>query len=443
MEKWHDQVTEKLRIEASVVNEPGPPTHIETVRHRPPPTPDAAVTTPGDERAGAVRYFSSDSHHDAHHDGHHDSHHDGHHHAGHDDQGRPKIIRTFSKAAPPKLKEGGKAVALTFRNIANPYLWSGPNDNRSSSRSRRHSRDSRRDDDISENDRTSVPPTHVPHVAPRPHINHVSATPPRKHRSPRPGENKSSRKAARHSRTSEDFSSEESDTSWEDEKPQSPHRRKPRRHRSYDPPTTEYFDRTGWDRERPSSQYLNEMGHGAPTHRRKSADHGHPKGRERAHFSVSEGSNHNPNRGRPPPDTNTMRGSHQHRASVGHARPTQGYSGFGQDGHMSGRTSSSRPHYPPAAFTDPWAAEEHAKRGFDHNSFGGSQHGPYVSPPNAPPGSAAMSPPGISPSGASASGASPPDSSGGMRPSHRYVTPSMPGNNGRGRAYPGDTGWRQ
>lgn len=421
MEKWHDSVSNRLRIDAEGAVDTLDRLHIEGARHhsRPSSSVDGAAAS-ADERSGSFRYVS-DPHHHRH-------------------EERPKIVRAISSAAPQSIKDGGKAMALTMKNIASPHLWSGGNhgsgsDHRSGSHTRRRSRDTR-GDDVSENDQTNIPlhPSHVPSR----HVVHHGSTTPTKRRSPRPSPRNSTQKsrASRHSRRSRSLSSGPSDTSsWEDEKSTSPHRRKPRRHRSHDPPMSEYFGRQDWNRDPPSSQYLSDMGHGASRQRRKSDDHGRAHGRERAHNSVSEGTQGH--KVKLPPEDQPARGPHQHRASMPHYRPAQGYgqAGGAYETYPSRTTPpGSRHQQPPAAFKDPWAADDYAKRGFDHKAFRAATPSQYGTSMSAPASGAAMSPPGSSsPDSATASAS-------GMRPSsHRYVTPV---NGVKGRQYPKDTGWR-
>lgn len=403
MVKWHEKVTERLRIQAE--NAVGV---AERNQHSRPPSAVDDPATP-DDRVGAVRY-TSDPHHHAH-------------------EERPKIVRSFTKAAPPKLKEGANAVALTVRNIANPYLWSGHNNSSdhgsSSSRTRRRSRDNRADD-VSENDQTNIPPSHA---TARAASHHGAGTPSRRH-SLRPSPRNSTRRAPRRSRGSESMSSSRSSRSTGDEKSSPPERRKPRRHRSHDPPMSEYFGRRDGDRERPSSQYLSDMGQGAPHHRRKSDDHGRAgaPGRERAHFSVSEGSQ--ASKGKPTPEEYPHRGSYQHRASIPHYRPTQGYMRADADDedYRSGRS-------PPGsrtsgAFRDPWVAEDYAKRGSDAQPLRSTGQGQYGTSTNTTGPRATMS----------SSGSSLPDTAtAGRSSTHRYVTPV---NGVQGRQYPSESGWR-
>ena len=393
MERWHDKVATRLQDEAEEAEERshrhGPGHHNRMVT-----TATDGPATPGIDRADTTRYFS-----------------DPHHRAQAD---RPKIVRSFTKAAPPKLKEGGKAVALTVRNIANPYLWSGNSGgNEHGSRARRRSRDERGDDDAANYDHMRSYGHH--------HRAAHSSTPTRR-RSPRHSSQSSTRRRAQVNRA-DSVDSISSDTSSEDNSPQNTERRQPRRHRSYDPPMSDYFSRR--DAQRASSQYLNEPSNRPEQRRRKSDDHGRAAnyGRDRARFTVSEGTQ--AGRGAMSPNEAPIRSAHNHRASVPHYRPTQG----SLDEGCAPRTSSAARAQMATAFKDPWARDEYARGGFDHRAF-------RPGPPEASSAGSASSG-----SNFGTSGVGPPG--GGSQPAHRYVTPSMPMNGVRGRAYPsGDAGYR-
>ena len=411
MVKWHATVTERLRSQADDAAH-----NAEQLNTRQHSRPTSAVdgSAPPDDRVGALRSFSEPHHH-------------------HEHEERPKIVRSFSKAAPPKLKEGANAVALTFRNIANPHLWSGhsPSHEHSSStsRTRRRSRDGRADD-VSENDPSNIPPIHSHHHTSRPNTHHGAVTPSRR-RSPKLSSRNVERRALWYIG---DFSDDTSGKSPDNDKSLSPHRPRPRRHHSHDPPVSEYFGRRDWDSDRPSSQYLNDMGQGAPSHhRRKSDEHGRAAtgsshGRERAQTTLSDGPRIHKGRS---PERHTVHGLHPHRASIPHYRPSQGYvqSAGGYEGQSPGKSPNGSRSY--AAFRDPWATDEHAKKEFDHQSSRPATSGQYggsVYSASAP--SAAMS----------SSGSSPSEVGSGVRSStHRYVTPV---NGVKGRQYPSEPAWR-
>ena len=391
MEKWHDSVTDRLRGEAEDAAADEERGHLVEVGHHH-SRPVSAVESPATPGDGVSRYFTDPRHHGSNHDE------------------RPKIYRTISKAAPQQLKDGGKAVALTVRNIANPYLWSGHGGSnehvRSSSRSRRHSRDNR-GSDISENGELNIPPPHSSHSSSRPSMRHRSVTP-SKHQNPLHVHRNSTHGRPHRSRRSRSLSADRSDASSDNGKHSSERRRKPRRHRSHDPSTGEKTTMRDHDTERPSSQYLSDMGNGSSQSRRKSHDEGRShRPRERAQtsgsdsFRTSEGS-------RPLPPDQVPRGHHQqHRASVSHYRPTQGYMPANDAHHPAKSPTSSR--HSSAAFKDPFR------------------------PGSGIPGDSGMNATSPPSSAVSSAATSPPDS----RPqfSHRYVTPV---NGVKGRQYPND-----
>ncbi|KAL9052284.1 MAG: hypothetical protein Q9162_005486 [Coniocarpon cinnabarinum] len=392
MERWHEQVANRLERDAQDATErSGHHEHRHQIVHNPArpisATPGDGPGTPGSERVDSLRHE---------------------HRTTSSDDLRPRLVRSFSKAAPPKLKEGGKAVALTVRNIANPFLWSSAqeNDHDHGSRSRRRSHDAR---DAGDSERTNRP---------RPHRqSSVSTSRPR----PRRGRSHDAPKHAG-SPTSEE---------------RQPPKHRPRRHRSHDPSTNDYFDQA-WDA-RPSSQYKSDFGSDVdPTPgRRKSADHGRhsdrrsgeynsPRpGRTRAGFSVSEGTRKKSG-DTLAPDKDSAYSQRRHRSSVPHAKMPQNSENYNSmRSPPSGRPMEGVRNVTP--FKDPFANDYGSKR--DARDGRG-----WRVPPDAASNSSSLSGSSVmSPTGQDAGSVA--GSRGGSQPAHRYVTPGQV-NGVRGRAYP-------
>lgn len=240
MIEWHEGVSDRLRIEAEDASERMALATRDARQHQS-NNDDAVSISSTDERADAVRYFSNPQYRTK--------------------DGRPAIVRSFERAG-PLVKQSGKAVALTVRNIASPYLWSNSSDKERDGRKdgrreddkeriRRRSRDKRYDHDSPDGAQTPsgnrptssrapsyrrYPSSHS-HTAPHPDHNHQYPLPPRRstrHRSPSTSPSDSDDARPRRRRpTSQSHS---------------PNRRTPRRHKSHEPASSprEYFGH--WDR---------------------------------------------------------------------------------------------------------------------------------------------------------------------------------------------------
>lgn len=222
---WHHGVSERLRLEAK---------HSET----PLGNSDGRVRVSrsdslesNHERAHAAQYFSDSLNRNR--------------------EGRTPIARRFERA-PEKVKQGGKAVASTMKQIASPYLWSGGSSTGRSSSPRR---------------RKPLPDRSDEHLAyPEDHVRSSSRS--RSHHTHPPSRH-SHRDASNH-RRERSFASPGVASSSDDDDLQSPvsPRQRVRRHRSHDPSSSPqgYFGSSP-NAHSPHSQI---HGHRPSTRRRRS-----------------------------------------------------------------------------------------------------------------------------------------------------------------------------
>lgn len=94
MVAWHGGISERLRIEAQAVE------HVDAHNRS---SANMSTDDSAEERADAAKYFSNPFY------------------RNHD--GRAAIVRHITNA-PARVMEGGKIVARTIQNIADPHLWS-------------------------------------------------------------------------------------------------------------------------------------------------------------------------------------------------------------------------------------------------------------------------------------------------------------------------------